>query len=82
MLGLVFPIAGVGSILGPPMTGLMYDKFGTYTAAIYVSAASMLICAVILFFLPPPPSSEIKEVAIENDPPNKRNTISPDYADM
>ncbi len=78
VLGLVFPVAGIGSILGPPMTGLMYDDFGSYTIAIYVSAASMLICAIILFFLPPPPTVEIKQVEIENDPPNVRNTISPE----
>jgi MFS family permease len=75
VLGLVFPIAGVGSILGSPMTGLMYDKFGSYDIAIYISALAMLIAAVILLFLPTPPSSQATKVDVieqQMDEPRKR----------
>ncbi len=52
--GLLFSGAAVGTLLGPPITGLLFDANGTYTLAVVLAAVSMAIGAAILFALPAP----------------------------
>lgn len=52
MLGVIYPAAGFGSVLGPPITGILFDQTGSYTIGIYIAAALTLISLIFLLFLP------------------------------
>ncbi|XP_053404937.1 monocarboxylate transporter 13-like [Mercenaria mercenaria] len=51
-LGMVSLFSGVGSVLGPPFAGFLYDSTGSYTAPFLASGASMSLAGVLMF-LPP-----------------------------
>ncbi len=52
--GLLFSGAAIGSVLGAPVTGMLFDAGGTYTVGIAVAAASMAIGALMMLRLPDP----------------------------
>ncbi|XP_053403348.1 monocarboxylate transporter 12-like [Mercenaria mercenaria] len=51
-LGMVSLFSGLGSVLGPPFAGLLYDTTGSYTAPFLASGASMSFAAILMFLLP------------------------------
>lgn len=52
--GLMFSAAALGTFLGPPISGLLFDALGSYTVAIMVAGATMAVGALVLLPLPQP----------------------------
>lgn len=52
--GLLFSGAAVGTLLGAPVTGMLYDARGSYTTGILVAAASLVVGTLLLLRLPDP----------------------------
>ncbi|XP_060597776.1 monocarboxylate transporter 2-like [Ruditapes philippinarum] len=50
-LGLISLSSGIGSVLGPPFAGLLYDTTGSYTAPFLASGASMSLAAICVFLI-------------------------------
>ncbi|XP_060565324.1 monocarboxylate transporter 13-like [Ruditapes philippinarum] len=48
-LGLASLFGGIGSVLGPPFSGLLFDLTGSYTAPFLVSGGSMSLAAILMF---------------------------------
>jgi len=45
--GLLVLVRGFGSIVGPPLAGVLYDASGSYDISFY-TAGSMLVCAGLI----------------------------------
>lgn len=52
--GLLFSGAAVGTLLGAPVTGMIFDARGSYTIGIALAAASMTVGTLLLLPLPDP----------------------------
>ena len=51
MMGKMTLSYGVAQIIGPAITGLIGEKFGSYNASLYVAAGVMLLGVGLLFAL-------------------------------
>ncbi len=54
IMGILIPITTVASSLAPYLTGLAYDRLGSYSTAFMITAVLCLIGAVLIFFAAPP----------------------------
>lgn len=54
--GLLFSGAAIGTLAGPPVTGLLFDAHGSYTLGIVIAGVSMAIGWILLLVLPPAPA--------------------------
>lgn len=52
--GLLFSAAALGTLLGAPMSGLMFDASGSYSLAIVVGGVTMAVGAALIMPLPRP----------------------------
>jgi len=50
--GLVFTAWGTAGVLAPIAAGVLYDRMGTYDAAMMVATGSVLLASVVAMFLP------------------------------
>lgn len=57
--GLLYTGAALGSLLGAPATGALFDALGTYTPAILIAGGSMAVGAAVLLGLPDPRAERI-----------------------
>jgi MFS family permease len=51
-LGMIYPAIALGSFIGSPMAGLMFDRLGSFDVAIYIAASCLIVAAVIIIVLP------------------------------
>eukprot|EP01087_Luapelamoeba_hula_P013279 TRINITY_DN3798_c0_g1_i2.p1 TRINITY_DN3798_c0_g1~~TRINITY_DN3798_c0_g1_i2.p1 ORF type:complete len:127 (-),score=14.96 TRINITY_DN3798_c0_g1_i2:2-382(-) len=49
--GIVYSGFAIGNLFGPPVTGMFYDKQGTYAWGIWLAAAVLLLSFVLLLFV-------------------------------
>jgi len=61
VLGLATGVAYVGSLIGPPLTGWIYDTYGSYQVAWFIMAG--LAFAGMVGFITVPPASQAMQVA-------------------
>lgn len=54
--GLLNSGAALGTLVGAPVSGALFDATGSYTLAVILAGASMALGAAVLFRLPPIPS--------------------------
>jgi len=59
LLGLVMGIASAGAMIGPPLAGWVFDKFGSYQGA-WFAFAGLLIAGMIIMLTTPPVNRKIK----------------------
>lgn len=50
--GLLLLFEGVASLIGPPITGWLYDGTGSYDPGFYVSGVMIAISGLMMFFIP------------------------------
>ncbi|XP_015929018.1 monocarboxylate transporter 12-B [Parasteatoda tepidariorum] len=50
--GLLLLFEGVACLIGPPITGWLYDYTGSYDPGFYVSGSMIAISGIMLFFIP------------------------------
>ena len=55
--GLLFSGAGIGTVLGAPVTGIIFDARGSYDVGIALTAGAMAVAAVMLLRLPDAPGA-------------------------
>lgn len=48
--GLLLLFQGLGSFIGPPIAGFMFDQTQTYTASFLFAGASMVLSGLLLYF--------------------------------
>jgi MFS family permease len=53
LIGFVMGIAMVGGIISPPITGWIFDTFGSYQIAWFMCAGFAIIGAVSMISIPP-----------------------------
>jgi MFS family permease len=58
--GLIFTAYGLGAILGTLMSGMVKDKFGSYTNVFYLTAGLAVLGILIAFFFLKQPKTEAK----------------------
>lgn len=51
--GLLLLFQGIGSFIGPPIAGSMYDQTQSYTASFLFAGSSMVLSGLILYFCIP-----------------------------
>lgn len=56
--GLLNTAAAVGTLIGPPITGLLFDSTGSYTLPILVAGLTLAVGALFSLMLPVPSRSE------------------------
>jgi len=54
ILGALYSSAAIGNVLGSPLAGIMFDRLGSYSAAILVCAGASSLALFIVMFLEPP----------------------------
>jgi MFS family permease len=59
VLGLVMGVAALGSMVGPPLAGLAFDRLGSYQVA-WLSFAGLLVAGVVSLVTTPSVSKEIQ----------------------
>ncbi|XP_078001101.1 monocarboxylate transporter 12-like [Glandiceps talaboti] len=45
-------LMGIGSLLGPPAAGLLYDRSGNYSSVFFLSGGTMITSGLLIFFSP------------------------------
>jgi MFS family permease len=55
LLGLVLGGAAVGNMIGPTLTGLIFDRMGSYDFAWYLLGILSLLSVLLMFFIGPKP---------------------------
>ncbi|XP_067662792.1 monocarboxylate transporter 12-like isoform X2 [Haliotis asinina] len=48
--GLLISFQGLGTLIGPPVSGVFKDVFGNYTMAFYFGGAMIILAAIIMIF--------------------------------
>lgn len=61
--GLLNTAAALGTLLGAPAAGAIFDATGTYTIAVMSAGAAMGVGALIMLLLPPEPSTLVRAEA-------------------
>ncbi|XP_077977636.1 monocarboxylate transporter 12-like [Glandiceps talaboti] len=51
-VGWDFFAMGIGSLLGPPAAGLLYDRSGNYSSVFFLSGGTMITSGLLIFFSP------------------------------
>lgn len=51
--GLLLLFQGIGSFIGPPIAGFMYDETQSYTLSFLFAGSSMVLSGLILYFCIP-----------------------------
>lgn len=52
IIGLLYSGVGIGTLLGPPFAGLVFDRSGSYEVAILAGAGAALLATTLLVMLP------------------------------
>lgn len=52
IIGLIYSSVAVGTLLGPPFAGYVYDEFGSYNGAILAGQLAAALGAIVTLFLP------------------------------
>jgi MFS family permease len=59
--GLIFTAYGLGAILGTLMSGMVKDKFGSYTNVFYLTAGLAVLGILVAFFFLKQPKTEAEK---------------------
>ena len=62
--GLLFSGAGIGTLFGAPVTGMLFDARGSYTVGLVIAALAMSLGTVLLYRLPAPAGARAEPAAI------------------
>jgi MFS family permease len=54
VIGLQYTAAGLGSLLGPIIAGMLFDGSGTYTLALVIGAGCSFAASYLIVLLPEP----------------------------
>ena len=61
VLGVVMGVAALGGVIGPPLAGLVFDRFGSYQVA-WFGLAGLVIAGMISVITTPSVGNEIRIV--------------------
>jgi len=69
IVGILYAAAGVGFLLGPPITGLLFDMHGSYVVGGMIAAATLVVSFIVSLFYPKvEKQNEVELPKLENRP--------------